>query len=420
MASMVEENLDLWSMALARFNRAADLLNLNDGLHDVLSRCKRELTVHFPVKRADGEVHVFTGYRIHHNVARGPAKGGIRYHPDITLNQIKALAMQMTWKCAVVGIPFGGGKGGVVCEPKQMTLRELESMTRRYASEIEIMIGPDRDIPAPDLGTTDQEMAWIMDTYSMHHGHAVPGVVTGKPIAIGGSRLRREAPAMGTRMVIEEAARHLGMDLAGAAVAIAGFGSVGMQTAVALQALGCKIVGVGDSKGGILNPRGIDPRALALFKGETGSVAGFPGGESVSPLAVLEAPCDILVPAAIENQITGKNASKVQARMIVEAANAPTTLEADAILNDKGIQVIPDFLANSAGVIVSYFEWVQDLQSFFWSEEEVTANLRAILTRAFANVVALSEKNHNDLRTGALMIAVDRVAQAVKTRGIYP
>ncbi|MCL4489029.1 MAG: Glu/Leu/Phe/Val dehydrogenase [Chloroflexi bacterium] len=414
------ESLDLWQMAVARLDRVAQLLHLNDGELEVLSHCKRELTVHFPVKRADGEVHVFTGYRVHHNVARGPAKGGIRYHPGITLSQIKALGMAMTWKCAVVGIPFGGAKGGVVCDPKQMTQRELESMTRRYATEIEIMIGPDRDIPAPDLATTEQEMAWIMDTYSMHHGRAIPGVVTGKPISIGGSRLRREAAALGSRMVMEEAAQHLGINLQNASVVIQGYGKVGVQSAVGLQAVGCKIVGVGDSKGGVYNPKGLDPRQLASFKQETGSVQGFPGGEKVSSTALLELPCDILIPAAIENQITAGNAAAIQARLIVEAANAPTTMEADRILHERGILVVPDILANAAGVIISYFEWVQDLQSFFWSEEEVLNNLRMILTRAFDEVLALSQKNQVDLRMGAMMIAVDRVAQATKLRGIYP
>ncbi len=420
MVTTANENLDLWEMALARFDRISELLHLDEGTCDVLRHCKRELTVSFPVKRADGQVHVFTGYRVHHNVTRGPAKGGIRYHPDVTLNQIKALAMSMTWKCAVVGIPFGGAKGGVVCDPKVMTIRELESMTRRYTSEIEIMIGPDRDIPAPDLATTEQEMAWIMDTYSMHHGRAIPGVVTGKPISIGGSRLRREAAAMGSRMVMEEAAQRLGIKLAGARVIIQGYGKVGLQSAIGVQALGCTIVGVGDSKGSVFNPDGLDPRQLALFKEETGSVKGFPGGEEVSSAALLELPCDILIPAAIENQINAANASEIKARLIVEAANAPTTLEADRILHERGVLVVPDILANAAGVIISYFEWVQDLQSFFWSEDEVTSNLRLILTHAFDEVLALSHKNKSDLRTGAMLIAVDRVAQAHKMRGVYP
>jgi glutamate dehydrogenase (NAD(P)+) len=411
MNTNVNESNDLWEFAVARFELVADLLQLTSGLRDVLGHCKRELTVHFPVRLGNGDVRVFTGYRVHHNVARGPAKGGIRYHPDVTLNQIKALAMSMTWKCAVVGIPFGGGKGGVVCNPRKMTPRELEGMTRRYTTEIEIMIGPDRDIPAPDLSTTAQEMAWIMDTYSMHHGHAIPGIVTGKPISIGGSRLRAEAAAIGSRMVIEEAARHYNVNLQGARAVVQGFGNVGMHCAAMLQSLGCHVIAVSDSKGGVFNPKGIDPQKLAQFKAESGSVVGFQEADTITNEELLEIPCEILLPAALENQITEKNAPRVRASMIVEAANAPTTPAADRILHEKRIVVIPDILANAAGVIVSYFEWVQDLQSFFWSEEEVTANLRTILTRAFGECLAHSEENGRDLRTNAMMI---------KVRGIYP
>lgn len=412
--------IDLWQEQLARFNRAADLLHLDTATRDVLSHCKRELTVSFPVKRENGDVTVFTGFRVHHNIARGPAKGGIRYSPRVSLEQIKALAMLMTWKCAVVGIPFGGSKGGVICDPKTMTLRELEHLTRRYTTEIEIMIGPDRDIPAPDLATTPQVMAWIMDTYSMHHGKAIPGVVTGKPISIGGSRLRQEASALGVKLVVEQAARKKNLSLAGLRVAIQGFGNVGAPVAAMLNALDCKIIAVSDSKGGVLNKNGLDTQQLLQFKKENGTVTGFPGTIEVENGELLEVPCDVLIPASVESQITTENASRIKAKIIVEASNAPTTVDADAILNENGIMVIPDFLANSAGVIISYFEWVQDLQSFFWSEDEVIRNLRMILTKSLDEVFAKSTEKGVDIRSAAMMIAVDRVVQAVNLRGIYP
>ncbi|HEX9075519.1 MAG TPA: Glu/Leu/Phe/Val dehydrogenase [Anaerolineae bacterium] len=412
--------IDLWQEQLARFNRAADLLHLDTATREVLSHCKRELTVSFPVKRENGDVTVFTGFRVHHNIARGPAKGGIRYSPRVSLEQIKALAMLMTWKCAVVGIPFGGSKGGVICDPKTMTLRELEHLTRRYTTEIEIMIGPDRDIPAPDLATTPQVMAWIMDTYSMHHGKAIPGVVTGKPISIGGSRLRQEASALGIKLVVEQAARKKNLSLAGLRVAIQGFGSVGAPVAAMLNALDCKIVAVSDSKGGVLNKNGLDTQQLLQFKKEKGTVIGFPGTIEVENGELLEVPCDVLIPASVESQITAENASRIKAKIIVEASNAPTTADADAILNENGVMVIPDFLANSAGVIISYFEWVQDLQSFFWSEDEVIRNLRMILTKSLDEVFGKSTEKGVDIRSAAMMIAVDRVVQAVNLRGIYP
>lgn len=411
---------ELWQNQLSHFKHAADLLHLDSGLRDILSHCKRELTVSVPVKRHDGTVSVYTGYRVHHSVALGPAKGGIRYHCSVNLEQIKALAMLMTWKCAVVGIPFGGGKGGIACDPKTMTPRELESMTRRFATELEIMIGPDRDILAPDLGTTSQEMAWIMDTYSMHHGHAIPGVVTGKPISVGGSRLREVASALGVKLVVEEAARQNRLNLQGLRVAIQGFGAVGRACTTMLRALDCTIVAVSDSQGGVLNKNGLDPRRLVDFKREHGSVKDFPGAIQIENGELLEVPCDVLIPAAVESQITAQNASRIRARIMIEAANAPTTPEADLILRDNGVTVVPDFLANSAGVIISYFEWVQDLQSFFWTEDEVVRNLRLILGRALDDVFAQSSKANVDMRTAAMMIAVNRVAQAVQLRGIYP
>ncbi len=414
------KNHNLLQDALGRFNRVADLLQVDSAIRAVLSDCKRELTVHFPVKLVNGQVKMFTGYRFHHNVARGPAKGGIRYHPDITYDQIKALAMLMTWKCAVVGIPFGGAKGGIVCDPSTMSLRELEHLTRRYATEIEIMMGPDRDIPAPDLGTTAQEMAWIMDTYSMHQGHAIPGVVTGKPIAIGGSRLRQEASALGIKLVVEAAMRQRKLSVRGLNVAIQGMGNVGLGCASMLHALECNVVAMSDSHGGIYNKKGLDPSTVSEYKQKHGTIVGFPGGEPITNAQLLELACDVLIPAAIETQITAENAPRLKAPIIVEGANAPTTADADPILRSKGIMVIPDFLANSAGVIISYFEWVQDLQSFFWSEDEVTHNLSLILGKALDEAFALATQRDVDIRTAAMMIAVDRVAQATALRGIYP
>jgi glutamate dehydrogenase (NAD(P)+) len=417
---MTNQTVNLWDEALVRFDRAADQLELNDGLRAVLGSCKRELTVHFPVKMENGDVRVFTGYRVHHSVVRGPGKGGIRYSPSVTIDEMKALAMLMTWKCAVVGIPFGGAKGGVVCNPKTLNLRELERLTRRYTTEIDMMIGPDRDIPAPDLNTTAREMAWIMDTYSMHHGRVTPGVVTGKPISVGGSRLRQEATALGVKLAAEQAVRKLNKSLAGMRVAILGYGIVGSTCAEMLHALDCKIVAVSDSTSGIYNPNGMDPRLLRQYKHDHGNFAGFPSAEALKEGEIVGVPCDLLLPASVESQITAQNASQVQAKLVVEASNAPTTSDADLILNDKGVMIIPDFMANAAGVIVSYFEWVQDLQSFFWSEDEVVHNLSMIMTRALDEVFAKADERKVDMRTSALLIAVDRLAQSVKIRGIYP
>lgn len=420
MSTADKQEATLWEMALAEFNTVADKMDLDDGLRQVLSSTKRELTVHFPVKMSHGEVQMFTGYRVHHNVARGPAKGGIRYQPEVTLDQMRALAMLMTWKCSVVGIPFGGAKGGVVCDPKKMTALELQKMTRRYTTEIETMLGPDRDIPAPDLNTTPQEMAWIMDTYSMHKGNTITGVVTGKPESIGGSRLRTEATALGTKIVIEEVARRLGVDLQGARIAIQGFGKVGSTCATMLHDLGCKIVTVSDSTGGVYNQYGINPWESMKHKRATGSVVGLPGAERITNADLLELPCDLLLLAALENQITAQNAPRVQSKLIIEAANAPTTTDARQILREQGATIIPDFVVNSGGVIVSYFEWVQDLQSFFWNDEEVVNRLRAILTRTLGEVFTRSQKENTDLRTAALMLAISRVAEATTIRGIYP
>ncbi len=415
-----------WEMAVEQFNAAADKIKLSDNMREILGNCKRELTVNFPVKLSDGKVHVFTGHRVHHNVNRGPAKGGIRYHPDVTLDEVKALAMWMTWKCAMMGIPFGGGKGGVACDPKgersgrPMTSRELENLTRRYTTEIEILIGPDRDVPAPDVNTTPQIMAWIMDTYSMHKGHTISSVVTGKPVALGGSLVRNEATALGIRMVIEQAARHLDMSLEDARVVIQGYGNAGAFAASLMHEIGARVIAVSDSRGGVVNTDGLDPSAIERHKRETGSVMDLKGADNLTNAELLEVPCDILIPAALEDQITATNAPRIQTKIIAEAANGPTTPEADRILHDKGVFVIPDILANAGGVTVSYFEWVQDLQSFFWDEAEIKRKLLAIMSRAFEDVVDLSERNHVDNRTAALMLAISRVAEATQMRGIYP
>jgi glutamate dehydrogenase (NAD(P)+) len=411
---------DPWQVALTQFTQAADLLSLKRGVREFLSFPKRELTVNFPVKLEDGSVRVFTGYRVHHSTILGPTKGGIRYHPDVTLNEIRALAMLMTWKCAVVGLPFGGAKGGVICNPKELSQEELEHLTRRYATEITMFIGPESDIPAPDMGTTPQIMAWIMDTYSMHRGYSIPAVVTGKPISIGGSAGRIEATGRGVMIVARETARHLGMALQGARVAIQGYGNVGSIAAIALQTQGCRIIAVSDSRGGVYNEKGMDPQDLLRHKEQTGSVAGYRGCDPVSNADLLELPCEILVPSAMEGQITKENAPRIKARMIVEGANGPTTPEADEILRDRRVFVVPDILANAGGVTVSYFEWVQDLQSFFWSEEEINERLERIMMRSFREVLTVSQEKKVDMRTGALVRAVGRVADALLTRGIYP
>ena len=384
--------INAWDVAQSQFDLAAEHLHLSPGLRKVLREPKRELTVHFPVKMDDGTVQVFTGYRVQHNLGRGPAKGGIRYHQDVTLDEVKALAMWMTWKCAVVGIPFGGGKGGVIVDPKKLSQRELEGLTRRYATEISIIIGPERDIPAPDVNTNSQTMSWIMDTYSMHVGYTSPAVVTGKPIALGGSEGRNEATAQGAVYTIQDAARHLGMDLAKCRVAVQGFGNAGSIAAQLMFAQGAKIVAVSDSTGGIYKADGFDPNSVLAWKQEHHSVVGFPGTKEISNAELLELDCDILIPAALENQITAANAGRIKARMIAEAANGPTTPEADEILYKNAKFVIPDILCNAGGVTVSYFEWVQDLDRDFWSIDHVNEKLRAIMQKAFASTLDMSLK----------------------------
>ncbi len=409
-----------WDIAVEQFNLAADKLGLDDGIRQVLGTCKRELTVHFPVKMSGDIIKVFTGYRVHHNLARGPAKGGIRYHQDVTLDEVKALAMWMTWKCAVVGIPYGGGKGGVIVDPKPLKLRELENLTRRYATEISILMGPERDIPAPDVNTNAQTMAWIMDTVSMHRGYTVPAVITGKPVALGGSLGRNEATARGVSFVVRRAAAEKKMKLEGATVAVQGYGNAGAIAARLLAEFGCKVIAVSDSKGGVFNKNGLDPVAVSKHKEATKSVVGYAGGDAISNKDLLELPCDILVPAALEKVITGQNANNIKAKIVAEAANGPTTPDADLILYDKGIFVIPDVLANAGGVTVSYFEWVQDIQAFFWTEAEINSRLQRIMDESFDAVYALSQKHKVNMRVAAYMVAVGRVAEATRLRGIYP
>jgi len=409
-----------WHVAQRQFDLAADRLALDPGLRRVLREPRRELTVHFPVKMDDGSVAVLTGYRVQHNLGRGPAKGGIRYHQDVSLDEVKALAMWMTWKCAVVGIPYGGGKGGVVIDPKKLSMKELEALTRRFTTEIEVLIGPERDIPAPDVNTNAQVMAWMMDTYSMHVGHTVPGVVTGKPISLGGSEGRNEATARGCVYTVVEAAKHLGMDLRTARVAVQGFGNAGSIAAKLMTQEGSTVVAVSDSAGGIRNMNGLDIDRVIGWKKEHGTVMGFPGSEDISNAQVLETDCDVLIPAALENQITGRNAGRVQAKIVAEAANGPTTPEADEILWEKGVFLIPDILCNAGGVTVSYFEWVQDLNRDHWSEQVVNAKLKEIMVRAFDETIALSHKNDVNNRMGAYLLAVQRVAEATSLRGLYP
>ena len=416
----VAAHINPWQVAQRQFDLAAEKLHLDPGLRRVLREPRRELTVHFPVHMDDGSVQVFTGFRVQHNLGRGPAKGGIRYHQDVSLDEVKALSMWMTWKCAVVGIPYGGGKGGVIVDPKKLSLKELEGLTRRFATEISVLIGPERDIPAPDVNTNSQTMAWIMDTYSMHVGYTVPGVVTGKPISLGGSEGRNEATARGAVYCIVEAADHLGMDLHKSTVAIQGFGNAGSIAAQLMAAEGSRIVAVSDSTGGIHRAEGLDVERVIAWKKEHGTVQGFPGSRDVSNMDVLATECDILIPAALENQITAKNADDVKARIVAEAANGPTTPEADERLFERGIFLIPDILCNAGGVTVSYFEWVQDLNRDHWTEEVVNDKLRVIMVKAFHEVLRLAQSNEVNNRVGAYLLAVDRVASATALRGLYP
>ncbi len=410
----------LLAEAQQRLDSVAALMRLDPRIHTVLRQCKRTVEVSVPVKMDDGSLRVFTGWRVHHNLARGPAKGGVRYTPNLTLDEVKALAMLMTWKCAVVDLPYGGAKGGVVCNPAELSEGELERLTRRYTSELILLLGPEKDIPAPDIGTDERVMAWIMDTYSMNVGYSVPGVVTGKPINIGGSRGRREAPGRSVVICVEEAAARLGIPLESARVVVQGFGKVGSVVALLLHAIGCKIIAVSDVRGGVYNPNGLDPVRLTAHKRQHRTVADYADGDFITNEELLELPCDILVPAAVENVITERNADKIRTRLIVEAANSPISPEADAILRDKGVFIVPDILANAGGVVVSYFEWVQDIQQFFWTEQEVNERLRQVIRRAFGEVWGIMNDRSVDMRTAAYILAVSRVAEAIRMRGIYP
>ncbi|HEX6488171.1 MAG TPA: Glu/Leu/Phe/Val dehydrogenase [Candidatus Dormibacteraeota bacterium] len=409
-----------FATAQRRFDTAADVIGLSEDTRRLMRDVKRELTVHFPVRMDDGSVQVFTGYRVHHNITRGPAKGGVRFQADLTLDVVRALAMLMTWKCAVVGIPYGGAKGGVVVDPKRLSPNELEHLTRRYATEIAILIGPDKDIPAPDMGTGAQVMAWIMDTISMHEGHSVPAAVTGKPVDVGGSEGRDAAPGRGVTYLALEAIKYLHVQEDTPSVAIQGFGTVGRSTARLLQEAGLRIIGISDSTGGVFNPKGLDLEALAEHRQVRGTVHGFKKAEDISNAELLELPATVLVPAAVEGQISSSNADRLQAKLIVEAANAAITPEGDDILRERGIFTVPDILASAGGVIVSYFEWVQDLQAFFWEEEEINTKLHHVLTRAFYEVLHTSVNKRVDMRTAAYALAVQRVANATVVRGIYP
>ena len=420
MTAKTEFESPLYRTALAQLDRVAGKLQLEPDIHERLRYPRRALIVSVPIRMDDGKTQVFQGYRVHHSTVLGPTKGGLRYDLDVNLGEVTALAMLMSWKCALVGLPYGGAKGGVTCNPRAMSAREREHLTRRYTTEIMLLIGPDLDIPAPDLGTDEQTMAWMMDTYSMTQGKSVPGVVTGKPLIVGGSAGRREATGRGIVYALYQATRVLGHQLRDQKVVVQGFGNVGGVAARLLRREGCVVVAVSDVKGGIWNAKGLDIRQLEAHVAATGGVGGFPDSEPVSNTQILEQPCDILIPAAIGSQLREDNADRVKATIVAEGANGPTTPEADVILRDRGVTVIPDILANAGGVIVSYFEWVQGLQYYFWRESEITARLQEVMTRAFNRVWALATKEGVDLRTAALMEGIRRVAEGYRVRGLYP
>ncbi len=415
----LDQEINPWEAQNARFEFAARKLNLDEGLWKVLSSPSRELIVHFPVTMDNGRIEMFTGYRVQHSQARGPSKGGIRYSPDVTLDEVRALASWMTWKCAVVNIPFGGAKGGVICDPSKMSRGELERMTRRYTSEIIEFIGPEKDVPAPDMNTNEQTMAWIMDTYSMHMRQTVTSVVTGKPISIGGSQGRQEATGRGVMVACNESLRYLNMTREGCRVIVQGFGNVGSNAARLLMENGYKIIGIAEKDGGLYNPNGIDIHQLTEFKYRNGTTLGFKGAEAMPSDELITTECEILVPAATENVITSRNAERLQARIVVEGANGPTTAVADEILADKRIFVVPDILANSGGVTASYFEWVQDRQGYFWPESQVNQQLETILRTSFDDVLRYAESHDVNNRIAAYMLSIDRVAFAIRQRGIY-
>ena len=415
----VDPEINPWQSAAHRFDEAAELLRLDDGMRKVLRSPTMELTVNIPVVLDDGRIEVFTGYRVQHSIARGPAKGGIRFAPDVSLDEVRALAAWMTWKCAVVNIPFGGGKGGVICEPQLLSESELERITRRYTAEICDFIGPERDVPAPDVNTNEQTMAWIMDTYSMHKRHTVTAVVTGKPLELGGSRGRPEATGRGCMLVTMEALKRFGLAPEDTRVIIQGFGNVGGMAARLMSQAGFKVTAIAEYDGAVYNPHGLDVEALMKHRLETGSIRGFVEAEDVDRNEALLMPCDVLIPAARENVITSTNADKVRAKILCEGANGPTTFVADSILAEKKVFVIPDILANAGGVTVSYFEWVQDRQGYFWNEKMVNERLEEIMVAGFNDVIGYAEKHDVNNRTAAYMLALDRVASAIRKRGLY-
>ena len=419
MQHAAEKELNPWEAQAARFDFAAKKLDLETGIWKVLRQPAREIIVHFPVLMDDGSIEVFTGYRVQHSIARGPAKGGIRYAPDVSLDEVRALASWMTWKCAVVNIPFGGAKGGVICDPKKMSQGELERLTRRYTAELIDVFGPEKDIPAPDVNTNEQTMAWIMDTYSMHQRQTVTGVVTGKPVSLGGSRGRSAATGRGVSVSCDQALRYLGMQPQDCTVVIQGFGNVGSNAALLLREKGYRILGIAEWDGGLYNANGIDVPALVEHRRRTGSVRGFARADEANSDELLTSRCDILIPAAHENVITSRNAAAVRARILVEGANGPTTPEADAILERNGVFVVPDILANAGGVTASYFEWVQDRMGYFWTEDEVNHRLDRIMMSSFTDVIRYAESHDVNNRVAAYMLAIDRVASATKQRGIY-
>jgi glutamate dehydrogenase (NAD(P)+) len=418
MISAVRE-VSVFGDAIAYFNEAATLLAIDDGMRRILTRPSRQIIFSIPFQRDSGEVEVYTGYRVQYSFARGPAKGGVRFHPGVTLDEVTALAFWMTWKCAVVDLPFGGGKGGVTCDPTKLSIGEIERITRRYAAELVEVVGPDKDVPAPDVGTTPQIMAWFMDTYSMHVRQHTPGVVTGKPLEVGGSRGRVEATGRGVSLVALAQMREMGIDPVGARIVVQGFGNVGSVAALMFAEHGCTIVGISDVSGGYYNEKGIDANGAIAYAQEHHSLDGYRGGERCTNAQILEMPCDVLVPAALEKVLTVENAGRIQAKLIVEGANGPTTPEADNIFNERGIVVIPDILANAGGVTVSYFEWAQDRNGYFWKESEVNERLADVLHENYVTIRNVATLRGVSLRTAAYMVAIDRVVKAMKIRGMY-
>jgi len=416
---MASTHGSVFAAMLQEFDGAARILNLEPGIWKILTHPKRQITVSCPIQMDNGEIEVFTGYRVQYNITLGPAKGGIRYHPNVSLDEVTALAAWMTWKCAVAHIPFGGGKGGVICDPSKMSRREVEALTRRYIAEIVDAIGPEKDVPAPDVNTDAQVMAWVMDTYSMHVGHTTTSVVTGKPLELGGSLGRREATGRGVMIVTRESAKHVGFDLKGATVALQGFGNVGSISAELLAEAGAKIVAVVDWKGGVYNARGLDLPKLIAHVAQQKTVEGFAGGDRLTSEELFKLDVDVLIPAALENQITMDNAPGIRAKIVIEGANGPTTPDANKHLHDRGVFIVPDILANSAGVTASYFEWVQDRYGYFWTEKEVNERLEAKICEAFNAVLQTSLKYKVDMRTAAYIVAIGRVATVTRMRGMY-